>query len=162
MDLADERWVGLQGGYGRPYDVRPALRRFAAGDPAVWGELWEELHHQGDIGEASYAAIPALVEAYSAQSRPDWNLYALAATIEGARHCGDNPALPVWLADDYNRAWKNLETRALAELPAANDEELVSSILAVLALAKGNVTLARMAMLTEDEREEMLGEAGWG
>lgn len=162
MDFADERWAGLQGGYRRPYDVRPALHRFAAGDSAVWDELWEELHHQGDIGEASYAAVPEIVRAYAARSEPDWNVYALAATIEEARHAGNNPALPAWLADDYIRAWKDLETRALADLPAANDDELVSSILAVLALAKGKRTLARMAMLTEDEREEMLGETGWG
>jgi hypothetical protein len=32
----------------------------------------------------------------------------------------------------------------------------------VLALSKGRRTLSRMAMLTEDERLEMLGEAGWG
>jgi hypothetical protein len=39
-------------------------------------------------------------------------------------------------------------------------DELVSSIIAVLALAKGKRTLARMALLTDDEREELLGEAG--
>jgi hypothetical protein len=162
VDLADERWANLQGAYRRPYDVRPALQRFAAGDSSVWDELWEELHHQGDIGEASYAAVSEIVRAYSEQSRPDWNVYALAVTVEQARHHGANPTLPAWMAADYRRAWKSLETRALTDLPAATDDELVSSILAVLALTKGKLTLARMAMLTEDEREEMLGEAGWG
>jgi len=162
VDLADERWTSLQGGYRRPYDARSALRRFAAGDRSVWDELWEELHHQGDVGEASYAAVSEIVRVYALQSRPDWNVYALAATIEEARHGGANPPLPTWLAADYHRAWKDLEAKALSDLPAASDDELVSSILAVLALSKGKRTLARMALVTEDEREEMLKEAGWG
>ena len=162
MNLADERWAALQGGYRQLYDVRPALQRFAAGDVAVWDEFWQELHHQGDVGEASYAAIPEIVRAYVAQGRPDWNVFALAATVEEARHGAGNPTLPAWLADNYESAWRQLEVRALADFPAASNDELVSSILAVLALAKGKRTLARMALLTEDEREEMLGEAGWG
>ncbi|CAN5137802.1 hypothetical protein BH10PSE4_BH10PSE4_05660 [soil metagenome] len=162
MDLTDERWAVLLGGYRQPYDVRPALLRFEAGDVAVWNDLWQELHHQGDVGEASYAAIPEIVRAYAAQSRPDWNVFALAATIEEARHSAGNPTLPAWLADDYESAWRQLEVRALADFPTAASDELVSGILAVLAIAKGKRTLARMALLTEDEREEMLGEVGWG
>lgn len=129
----------------------------------MWDEFWEALHHQGDVGEASYAAIPAIVRIYAEHStRPDWNVYAFAATVEEARHGNDNPAMPDWLAAEYERGWTELEARALAELPSASDDELVSSIMAVLALAKGKRTLARMALLTEDERKEMLDTAGWG
>lgn len=162
IDLSDARWGELHGAFRRPYDFRPALRRLASGDMAAWEEFWEELHHQGDVGVASYAAIPAIVRTYAERGRPDWNLYALAATIEGSRHGGDNPEMPSWLADDYNRGWAELDARALAELPSASDDDLVSSILAVLALAKGKRTLARMALLSEDERKEMLETAGWG
>ncbi|WP_426014657.1 hypothetical protein [Caulobacter sp. DWR2-3-1b2] len=163
IDLSDERWGELQSAFRRSYDVRPALRRLASRDAAVWDEFWEELHHQGDVGEASYAAIPAIVRIYTEQAQqPDWNVYALAATIEEARHGNDNPAIPPWLAANYDLGWADLEARALAELPPASDDALVSSILAVLALAKGKRTLARMALLTEDERKEMLDSAGWG
>ena len=162
MDLTDPRWAALEGGYRRPYDPRPALRRYAAGDAGAWDELWESLHHQGDIGEASYAALPQLVSIYTARAEPDWNIYALAAIIEEARHAGRNPPLPSWLAEEYRRAWQALAARAIAELPEASDDNLVSSILAVLALAKGKRTLARMAMLTDDEHQEMLDTAGWG
>jgi hypothetical protein len=128
----------------------------------VWQELWQELHHQGDVGEASYAALAPLVRMYTGRGQPDWNIYALAVTIELARNAGANPPVPSWLAEDYWGAWKKLEAQALAELPAANDDDLVVSILATLALAKGKRTLAQMAVLTEDEREEMLNEFGWG
>ncbi|PTS87011.1 MULTISPECIES: hypothetical protein [unclassified Caulobacter] len=163
IDLSDARWGELQSAFRRQYDARPALKRLASGDIAVWDEFWEELHHQGDVGEASYAAIPAIVRIYAEQSQqPDWNVYALAATIEEARHSNDNPAIPAWLAENYELGWAELEGRALAELQLASDDELVSSIIAVLALAKGKRTLARMALLTEDERKEMLDTAGWG
>lgn len=162
MNLNDERWIGLEGAYHCPYDVRPALRRLVAGETAAWGELWDELHHQGDIGEASYAAIPQLVSWLIAKPGGDWNTYAFAATIEQARRSGDNPPLPSWLRDDYEAAWSDLEARALSDLQAAQDDDLVSSILAVLALAKRKPELARMAMLTEDERKSILDQVGWG
>jgi hypothetical protein len=162
MDLADEHWATLQGGYRQPYDARPALRRFAAGDLAVWEEFWQELHHQGDVGEASYAAICEIVRVHAASPKPDWNVFALAVAVEEARNSAGNPALPAWLTSDYEAAWRHLEVRALTDFPGATSEEMVSSILAVLALSKGNRTLARMALLTEDEREEMLREAGCG
>lgn len=162
MKLNDERWTGLEGAYHRPYDARPALGRLVAGETDVWNELWEELHHQGDVGEASYAAIPQLVGWHIANPAGDWNIYAFAATIEQARRSGDNPPLPTWLRDDYEAAWRDLQAKALSDLQAAEDDELVSGIFAVLALAKGKAELARMAMLTEDERKSMLDQVGWG
>lgn len=162
MDLDDERWSGLSGGYGEIYDPRDAIRRLEAGDEAAWDELWQELHHQGDIGIASYAAVPELVRVHAARGVPDWNTYAYAATIEEARRNGRNPALPDWLRPDYESAWQDLQALGLAELAAAASDELIRCILAVLALGKGQATLARMALLTEDERQEMLGNAGLG
>lgn len=163
MGLSEERWAQLQGGYGHAYDPRPALARLAEGDAATaWDELWQELHHQGDIGDASYAAVPELARIHAARRQPDWNTYALAATIEEARLSGGGPPLPDWLVNDYELAWQRLTALALAEFGAAVDDELVSSILAVLALSKGKTTLARMALLTEDERQELLDGAGWG
>jgi hypothetical protein len=163
MQMDDERWVGLRGGYRVPYDPRHAIDRLAAGDAAAaWKELWQELHHQGDVDEASYAALPELVRVYEARGVPDWNIYAVAATIEEARRNGRNPPVPDWLLAAYEAAWRKLERLALAEFPDATAEDLIQSIIAVMAFAKGLTTLGRMAMLTEDERTEMLAEAGWG
>jgi len=43
--------------------LRAGLQRLAAGmdRDAAWAELWQGLHHQGDVCEASYAAVPHLV-----------------------------------------------------------------------------------------------------
>ena len=162
MEIDDERWAGLHGGYRVPYDPREAIRKLASGDTTAWEELWQELHHQGDVGEASYAAVPEIVRLHRTRGVADWNTYALAASIEEARHNEDNPALPEWLRWDYEAAWRELEALALREFSAATDQEMIDSIIVVLALRKRRMTLARMAMLTEDERQEMLNETGCG
>jgi hypothetical protein len=163
MEWDDNRWLELNGGYGTPYDPRGAIRKLANGDvAAAWEELWQELYHQGDVGEVSYAAISKLVDEHEARGARDWNTYAFAATVEVARQNPKNPTLPSWLASDYEAAWHKLQVMALAELPTANTDELIDSIIAVLAFGKKRATLGRMAMLAEDERMELLEGAGWG
>jgi hypothetical protein len=165
IDLDDPKWTGLLGGYRVPYDPRNALRSLARGHEieAVWAELWEELHHQGDVGEASYAAVPALVRIYIERGVPDWNAYALVATIEDARRAPGNPELPAWLTNAYNDALRQLAEIGLREFCDAKEPELVNSILSVLAFSKGQSLLARFASaFTEDERREILDQAPIG
>jgi hypothetical protein len=97
LSLTDPIWHQLEGGYRIPYDASKALARMEGGE-TVWNELWNELHHQGDVGVASYAVIPQLVRISEARRGIDWNLYALAATIEIERLRKNNPPLPDWLA----------------------------------------------------------------
>lgn len=163
MDMSDERWSKLEGGYRVPYDPRPAFQMLLSGQVAsAWDELWTELHHQGDLGLASFAAVPQLVRIHEARGVADWNTYALVATIEDARTNPQNPKLPDWLQTEYEDAWVDLERLALAEFQTATDDTLVHSLIAVLAYTKGCRSLGRVAMLTENERQEMLGDAGWG
>src|SRR5947208_2158398 len=55
LSFDDERWNQLTGGYKIPFDPRPSLRKLESQQDtaAAWEELWEELHHQGDVGDAS-------------------------------------------------------------------------------------------------------------
>lgn len=64
LQFDDARWRSYKGGYRVPYDASLALRRLLAEGPddELWDELWSELHHQGDLDQASYAAVPWLVE----------------------------------------------------------------------------------------------------
>ena len=163
LDLNDERWTSLLGGYRLPYDPREALRSLERADDigGAWAELWQELHHQGDIGEASFAALSHLVDIHERRGVPDWNTYALAATIELARDNPGNPELPAYLRDPYDAAWARLIEISLRELKEAQDPALVASIIAVLAIGKGQRTLGRLAAdFTEDERQELLTGAG--
>lgn len=163
--MDDPRWTGLLGGYRVPYDPRRALQSLAQGHKidAVWAELWNELHHQGDIGEVSYAAVIELVRIHEMRGIPDWNSYALVATIEDARQAPRNPAMPVWLKASYAEALRRLADIGLRELRDAKAPELVNSIIAVLAFSKDQPLLGRFAVaFSEDERRELLNEASFG
>jgi hypothetical protein len=92
----DERWTKFFGGYRTAFDARPPLRNLESNVQVkeAWHELWEELHHQGDVGEASYAAVPHIVRIHRERGLDDWNTYALVAVIELARGKGKNPVYP--------------------------------------------------------------------
>ena len=110
LSLKDKRWPELLGGYRIPIDVRPLLSRLEIEQDttSVWEELWNELHHQGDIGEASFAAVPHLVRIYRKRGIVDWNTFAIVAIIELARKEGKNPDVPKWLEDGYFSALREL------------------------------------------------------
>lgn len=164
LDLEDDRWGTFLGGYRVPYDPRRALRALEKDENVAdaWNELWEELHHQGDLGEASFAAVPHRVRIHELRSVPDWNTYALVATIELARDAPRNPCIPSELQISYDIAWNRLFEIGLRELKSAEEPTLTTSIIAVLAIAKRLRSLAQLAAgFTEDERQEMLMNAGW-
>lgn len=96
LSFADPRWPRLTAGYRIPVDLRPLLRRLESGSDTgrAWEDLWRELHHQGDVGNGSYVAVPHLVRIHRERGVPDWNTYALVATIELARARGSNPEVP--------------------------------------------------------------------
>jgi len=159
FSIDDPRWATLKGGYHILYDPRPALWQLAAGENVVdsWKELWNELHHQGDVDDASYAVIPHLVHILSAKAERDWNFYAIISTIEIARHRKNNPPLPVWLADDYFRAWDEIVNLGLRDFPEAHDDVTVQSILGALAIAKKKMRIgALIADLDDSEIAEIL------
>ena len=154
----DVEWSELRGGYRQAYDPRPAVEtlRRAPLDRTAWKELWDELHHQGDVGEASYASLPLLVEACQSGPR-DWNFYGLVATIETERHRVSNPDLPSWLEDEYRRAVAQAKTLALGDLTTSTDPLVVRTAVAVVVLAAGDLKLgAWLSHLDSSEVAEML------
>jgi len=164
LGLDDPRWARLEGGYRTVCDPRPHLGTIVSGGSvaAAWSALWEDLHHQGDVGAASYAAIAVLGPWARSTGSDDWNVYALAATIEECRAEGDNPPVPAWCAPFYSAALDDLFHAAHERLPSAETDELIAGLFAILAIGKRRPLLARLALLTEKERAEMLDEVGWG
>jgi hypothetical protein len=120
----------------------------------TWHEIWGELHHQGDVGEASYAAVPHLVRIYREHAIPDWNTYAIIATIELARGRGANPEVPAWLKQSYGDAIRELACLGSVEVLSATKAEHIRAILSVIALARDARTSARF--LLEYSEEELL------
>jgi hypothetical protein len=154
--VPDNLWLSA---YGKPYDPRPAIEAWRAGkvgDAAQ--ELWDELYHQGTVNSASYAAVSGIVSMIQEQAEPDWNAYSLVASIEDGRLREENPPIPFELRPEYEHAWAAILPIALRHLGEAQGDRVVRGALAVVAHAKGQHTLATIALCTEDERMEMLGE----
>jgi hypothetical protein len=139
ISLEDTRWSNMTGGYKTPLDPRPLLKRLGTDSDTteIWHELWDELHHQGDVGDASFAAVPFLVRSYQERGVIDWNTYAIVAIIELARKEGKNPDVPQWIADDYFRAIRKLAEIGTTEILQVESADDVCAILSVIAIEKG-------------------------
>ena len=110
IEFDDDRWTSFEGGNKIAYDPRDALQSLLESKSQIAiDQLWENLYHQGDVGLASYAAIPYLVEAGET---------SLVAAIEVARLKPTNPKLPEWLKDGYFEAID----KALTVQPKTEDE----------------------------------------
>ncbi len=158
LSFDDWRWQSLQAGYRTPVDLRPLLRQLELGDDpeSTWRRIWEELYHQGDVGEGSFVAIPHFVRIHRQRQVVDWNTYAITATVELARGERGNPDVPQWARESYEDALRELGRLALDELPRARDKEAVRSILALLAIVHGARVHGRVLIeFSEDEILEL-------
>jgi hypothetical protein len=156
LSFDDERWQGLAGGYRTHFDPRPLLLKLESNtdEQSTWQALWEELHHQGDAGEASYAAVPHIVRTYCERGVPSWNTYAIVAVIDLARDNRENPDVPNWLKEDYFGAIHLLAERAAHDVFRVKGPDVIRAVLSVLAIAVGARTHAKL--LINYSAEELL------
>lgn len=164
ISLEDARWSNMTGGYKMPFDPRPLLKRLETDRDTteVWHELWGELHHQGDVGEASFAAVPFLVKSYRERGVLDWNTYAIVAVIELARQEGKNPDVPRWIVDDYFLAIRELAEIGTTEISQAESAEDVRAILSVIAIEKGLRMHGKFLVnYSEDELTDIESKIDW-
>ncbi len=152
----------MTGAYKMPFDPRPLLKRLETDSDTteVWHELWDELHHQGDIGEASFGAVPFLVRSYRTRGVLNWNTYAIVAIIELARKEGKNPDVPRWIEDDYFQAIRELAEIGATEVLKATTAEDVRAILSIIAIAKGLRTHGELLLkYADDELREIVSKS---
>ena len=148
------------GGYRVKYDPRPLFDRFAKGAEhnACWKEVWDNLHHQGDVDTASYAAFPYLV-GFARTQRRDWNIYVFGSTLlleAGRQH---NPAIPSFLEPDFSQAGRELFEMALSDLRIGAAPVTLRAILEYVAVHERAPELARAIWhidLFEDFGERVL------
>ena len=150
--LDDPRWQQLCGGYRIPFDPRPLLIQIER-DPSAknWGLLTEGLFHQGDVGDASYAAIPEIVRIALKHSPLRVDALTLVVLIEVARRSGGNPPVPEWLETEYETAIAQLAREALIRFEQLENADLVRGALGILAVWKGQTGCARAAALFSEE-----------
>jgi hypothetical protein len=151
ISFEDARWSNMTGGYKMPFDPRPLLKKLetASDTTEVWHELWEELHHQGDVGDASFAAVPFLVDACRKRGDLNWNTYAIVAIIELARKNGRNPDVPGWMAEDYFQSIEKLAEIATTRVLRAETPDDVRAMLGIIAIARGFVSTDDFSWITQ-------------
>lgn len=148
----------MLGGYKVPYDPRSAISQLSSdtATDTAWDELFENLHHQGDLGDASYATIPMLVEIFKSKPR-SWQFYCLISIVEAQRHSDANPEVPAWIGDSYATSIQKSKEFALVDLKSSSDKELIRCAMAVVALASNLVSLGVfLAHTDEDKIEEVV------
>jgi hypothetical protein len=158
IDLDSQDWHVLQHAYGPAAEIPFLLRQLSA-DPTPqhdygdepWFSLWSALCHQGDVYNASYAAVPHVVEiALTTKGKIDAGFFLLPASIEVARSLGRGPALEPSLTAPYLNALRQLHECAFVHATDQWDSDMAQSVAAALAASKGQIALAQ-AMLNLDE-----------
>jgi hypothetical protein len=146
MSLEDPRWATYRGGYNRsPYNVVPLIHQLEREGASIrfWEVVWNELHHQGDVGEASYALVPYLVDYQSRQRELDPQLFHFCVVIDLAQPERSNPPIPPEIELSYALAMRRLPVIGTELLRRGCAEEVVMGVAAVTALAGGHRVLAR-------------------
>ncbi|HEY0054792.1 MAG TPA: hypothetical protein VGB63_05505 [Pedobacter sp.] len=156
MELTDDIWKRHEGGYRTLYDASLALTRLEqANNPQafqiIFDELWNELHHQGDVGISSYLALPQLVRICKLKEIFDSNLLGLCCVIEQQRHFAENPALPSEFEEYYIQGLLDLKTLVLTKIDKELDDSIYTFALATLATCSGKIKLGKAIMELDDQ-----------
>jgi len=162
MDLQDTIWATLKGGYKIPYDVSKPLRKIQNEDrpeilQIIFDELWENLHHQGEVGLASYMAVPQLVNICIHKKSLDWNFIGLCVLIENCRIDRRNPELPKEYNELYLDSLTQFEKYLLLNFKNISDRTALRLTLALFATLNGQPALGKaLENLDEDVLQEFL------
>jgi len=157
MPLDDSRWATYSSGYRAPYNVVPLVHRLNSEGTSggFWKVVWNELHHQGDVGEASYALIPYLVDHQSRRQELDDQVFYFCAIVELQRPENRNPPIPQEIELSYAMAMRRLPVIGTEQLRRGCSEAVIMGVAAATALAGGHRVLARAYL--EFERVDAMG-----
>ncbi|WP_028980867.1 hypothetical protein [Sporocytophaga myxococcoides] len=154
IPLSDNSWRTFESGYRIPYDVSIPLLKLENSNSIddqdkVLDELYEELHHQGDVGMASYLAVPHLIRIGLSKKISNWKILGLIAIIEIERHSEHNPRLPLNYENEYLKMLDKVSE--LAALITNWDRTFSSCALSAIAASKGHIDIAKVILEFEDE-----------
>ncbi len=152
----NSNWEKLNGGYKIPYNAfKPLNDLRQTTDPkitsGIFADLWENLHHQGDVGEASYYSIPQLIDICILKKSLDWNYVGLCVVIENCRLSNNNPQLPKELEQEYFHSLKKLEQYLLSNIQNMQNNLTLHMTLSLVATINGHRQLGKVLELLDDE-----------
>ena len=151
LSLESSRWEELRHAYGPALDTPSLLSQLrslpeAVGESEPWFTLWSSLAHQGDVYPASFAAVPHVVSALASQpENASFTYFHFPAWVEICRQ-RHGMTVPAELEEAYYSALSQLPGLAAAAASRPWDENMVASVLAAIAAAKGNVKVAEAAL----------------
>ena len=158
LNLDDPAWSRLEDAYGSASGIPARLQALAKSpqqqgpQDEPWFGVWSGLCHQGDVYTASYAAVPHIVNIALTTPGPiDFNFFLLPAAIEVAWLGGAGPDVPADLAADYSQAILDLVRVVAVHLNETWDSSTTRSVVAALAVAKGDTRLAAAIVNLDDE-----------
>ena len=160
ISLDSPRWMQLRHAYGNAADI-PALLGQLKGVPTSannsepWFTLWSALAHQGDVYDASFAAVPHVVRALaSAPERADHSYFQFPAWVEICR-AKNMIQVPADLEPAYLLSLAQLPSLVATVSERACDAGFLACMLAAVAVAKGQ---PKIAEATLEMTPEVAGE----
>lgn len=149
LSLDSPRWAELRHAYGTAGDIPALLRQLFANPRPVgdagkdpWYSLGSALAHQGDVYDASFAAVPHVVAAMAVTSGQIESIFLnFAAWVEICRK-NKNVAIPADLAPAYFAALAQLPGLVARAATQEWDDTFLATALSAIAVAKGNIVVA--------------------
>ncbi len=159
LPLESDHWLKLSHAYGPAADVSGLLRELASPsvpsggrDEELWENLWSRLCHQDDVYDASYAAVPHIVQiALDIQGPINFGFYLLPACIEVSRSRGLGPDISSDLDEAYFSAVSRLMECVSKHRDDAWDTTTLRSALAAQAVSKGHPEMASLLINLDDD-----------
>jgi len=156
MDLDNRIWATLQGGYKIPYNASKPLKQLRDASrqdefATIFTELWDNLHHQGDVGTASYLAVPQLVSICINKRSLNWNFMGLCVLIENCRLQKGNPEVPKEYQDYYFESLTQFERYLLLNFKSITDQTALRLTLSLFATVNGQPSLGRAIEILDDD-----------
>lgn len=147
LTLESNHWSELHHAYGVATDIPALLSQLstlpgAQGEAEPWFSLWSALAHQGDVFDASFAAVPHVVRA--AATNPlvaDAVYFQFPAWVEICRR-KQEVAVPGELAGPYFDALAKLPSLVAAASAREWDADFLQCALSAIAVAKGQPLIA--------------------
>lgn len=159
LSLESNKWEELEDAYGVAKQVPILLYQMKnESTNTYWDYLWASLCHQGSIYNATFAAIPLIVD-YSVEKinkgNKNNNLFNFLTCVEISR-IALGEEIPIDLKNDYFEALKIAQQLIPSFLDKNSDYEALSSTLAFQAALKSQIQLAELLLnMKENEIEKI-------
>jgi hypothetical protein len=118
----------------------------SAGEAEPWFGIWSALAHQGDVFDASYAAMPHVVEALSlSPGAAGFDFFMFPAWVEVCRVNG-GPPIPEDLREGYFAALARVPDLVATAARQPMTTEKLTCAVAAIAASKGQTEIAEVIL----------------